>query len=155
MSPLKFPVRLTSNRKKDDNRAEKTLGFWVGSAVSSLFFILLVQWIWPSVIPFGTFDFWKENDILAGIFASWPMFVWGWGLTTLFAFTTLNKRSLNRKAEDILVGGVVISIIAGVFEEIIFRWTLFLSGIIGVKIGNWLFFGWLFRRPLTPTTSTC
>ena len=144
MSPLKLPVRLTSNRrKKDENKQEKTLEFWVGGAITSLLFILLIQWLWPNTIPFGTFDFWKKNNILAGIFASWPIFAWGWGITTLVAFTTLNKKSLNHKAEELLVGGVIASVIAGVFEEIIFRWTLFLSGIIGVKVGNWLIFGWL------------
>ena len=145
MSPLKIPVRLASNRREeeDEEKQEKTLVFWIGSGTCSLLFVLFVQWLWPGVIPFATFEFWKENNIWSGVVASWPMFAWGWGIMTLAAFTTLNKRSLNHKAEELLVGGVVISVIAGVFEEIIFRWTLFLSGIIGVKIGNWLFFGWL------------
>ncbi len=117
MSPLKIPVRLISNQP-DTDKADTTLKFLTGSILSSLLCILFVQWIWPNVIPFETFEFWRENDIWAGIFASWPIFAWGWGITTLVAFTTLNKKSLNNKAENILVGGIFISVIAGVFEEV-------------------------------------
>ncbi len=131
MSPLKIPLTA--------NQTQVSLRHWVNLAVGLLLFVMLIKWIWPSATPFGTFDFWKENQIGAGIKASWAIFLWGGVITSLFAFT-LNKKSLNHKAEDILTGGIVISVIAGVLEEIVFRWTIFLVGIIGAQVTNFIFF---------------
>lgn len=50
---------------------------------------------------------------------------------------------MNRTAELIIAKGAVVSTMAGVGEEITFRWLFFLNNIISVKIGNWFFFGFL------------
>ncbi|MHA2279615.1 MAG: hypothetical protein ACXAC5_01805 [Promethearchaeota archaeon] len=172
MSPLKLPIKLTSNEEpvkrgmrywlkflcpkkirvrihrrwvhtKEEEKKSKGLLYWIVSGVISLGLLLIVKAIFPSSTPFDTFEFWKENQVLTGIKASWPIFLWGAAVTSIVAFSTRNKRSLNKKAEDILVGGVFVSAIAGVFEEMVFRWIIFLWGIVGVKVVNFLFFGFL------------
>lgn len=122
---------------------QKGLIFWIISGFFSFLFVLVVQWFWPKTIPFGTFEFWKNNRIMEGIIASWPIFAWGSGVTLIHALITRNRPDVNRYAEDSLIGGAIVSIIAGVFEEMIFRWTIFLSGIVAVKVSNFLFFGFL------------
>ena len=127
----------------DSSENSGMIWFWIGSVLSSLLFLLLVKSIWPDSTPFDTFQFFKENNVFAGIKASWPIFLWGAGITTLIAFSTLNKKTLNHEAEKILVDGLATSVVAGIFEELAFRWTIFLSSIIAAKFGNYLFFGWL------------
>jgi hypothetical protein len=122
---------------------QKGLLLWIISGFFSFLFVLVVQWLWPKTIPFGTFEFWKKQQIFEGIIASWPIFVWGCGVTLIHAFFTRNRPDVNRNAESLLIGGAVVSIIAGVFEEMIFRWTIFLSGIVAIKVSNFLFFGFL------------
>lgn len=141
MNPLKRSVRLTTNKK--GQKAQKTLVYWVSVAISSFLFLLFFKWLFPSLSPFGTFDFWKENQVWAGLKAAWPIFAWGCGITAWTAFTTLNKRSVNHDAEDILIGGIIVSTIAGVMEEIVFRWIIFLWSIIALQISNFILFGFM------------
>jgi len=138
---LQYRIRLTTNEKKEHK--EKGLLFWLFSAFFSFLFVLFVQWVFPNAIPFDTFQFFSDNQIIAGIKASWPIFAWGIGVTAIVSAVTRNKRSVNHKAEEVLVGGLVVSVIAGLFEELVFRWAIFLSGIAGMKLTNWLFFGFL------------
>ena len=122
---------------------DKSSGSWILIAPFSLLFVMFVKWWWPNAIPFEVFQFWKNNKILEGIIASWPIFLWGGGLTALYSVLNYNSRETNRNAEDILINGAVLSALAGVFEEMAFRWIFFLAGIVGVKVSNFLFFGWL------------
>ena len=80
---------------------------------------------------------------LGGIrwYAAWPLFAWGTGISLICVLYTKNDRRMNRNAEDILVDGTIISVIAGVVEEITFRWLFFLGNIVSLKITNFLFFG--------------
>lgn len=64
-------------------------------------------------------------------------------MTTVDKFRTLNKPEFNRHAEKVLVDGVNVSVVAGLSEEIVFRWLLFLNAIWFLKLSNWMFFGWL------------
>lgn len=116
---------------------------WLIGGGFSFLFLLVVEWLWPNATPFEIFQFWKNNNIWAGVFASWPIFLWGGGVTAIRAHLTKNDRETNKNAEMLLIGGFIISAAAGILEEMIFRWIIFLSGIVGVKIANFLFFGFL------------
>ena len=98
----------------------------------------------PDTIPFGAFQFWRWDRPVSELFAAtWPIFAWGGGITALFAFTSRNKREVNRDAEQIMLGGAIISVWAGVVEEICFRWLIFLSSIFWVKVVNFLLLGFI------------
>lgn len=103
----------------------------------------IIKWIWPNSIPFEMLEFWKGNQVLAGIKTVWWIFLWGAGITFLYPILTRNRREENLKAENLFAFGALASICAGVLEEINFRWLIFFSGIIGVKITNFFFFGFL------------
>ncbi len=127
----------------DEKSKGKGLITWVLTAVFSLLLLLGVKGCFPEATPFDTFEFWHDNLIIDGMLASWPIYLWGGVLTAIVAAVTLNKREINRNAEFLIIGGPIISAIAGIFEEMTFRWILFLWAIVTVKIGNFLFFGWL------------
>ncbi len=96
------------------------------NSIVSAFFgaitMALVGWLRPSAIPYGAFDFWSMRDSVGDwLLTAWPAFAWGGGITALIAFTTRNKRETNRDAEAIMIGGTIISLWAGVMEEICFR----------------------------------
>lgn len=117
---------------------------FVASAVTALLVILLVGWFFPDTIPFGIFEFWEPREAWTDwVRASWPIFAWGIGATVLHSIFTRNDRRLNRHAEAILAGGFFISLLAGMLEEIGFRWLIFLANIVYSKVLNFLFFGFL------------
>ncbi|MFA7216836.1 MAG: hypothetical protein WC095_02555 [Candidatus Paceibacterota bacterium] len=127
---------------------EKQQGDWwgkfFGKIITSIIVLPIIMWIWPDVVPFGFFQLWKvEGTMSQWLISSWPIFVWGAGVTLVHGFFTRNERHINRNAELIIKEGAIVSIIAGVGEEITFRWLFFLDNIVSVKIANWFFFGFI------------
>jgi hypothetical protein len=135
----------TKDEREISDRKETRKGKnFILSAIGSAIVIAVVEWLWPSVIPLDVFGFWRVRggpaDWLAGC---WPAFAWAAGVTALVAFTTRNSARYNRYAEKILCNGFQVSLAAGVLEEICFRWLIFLGAIVGVKVANFLFFGFI------------
>ena len=136
---------------------KKSEGCYVFTAIGAFIVIAIFERFWPNVIPFKMFEFWTLKGSLSDIVRScWPLFAWGIGVSIIFALRGRNDPDLNRKAEVILGVGFLISMWAGVAEEIAFRWLIFYDQIIAYKISNWLFFGWarfgLFERFYTRNT---
>ncbi|MEY4744278.1 MAG: hypothetical protein RL272_223 [Candidatus Parcubacteria bacterium] len=131
-----------SDRSSDDSK--KSGRNYIASALFGALTIALAGWLWPSAIPFGAFDFWPMRGTVGDWLSSaWPAFAWGGGLTAIIAFATRNKREVNRDAEGILIGGTIISLWAGVMEEICFRWLIFLSTIFWGKVVNFILLGFM------------
>ena len=106
-------------------------------------FIGLINFFFPKVIPYEFFDVWQSHSTLwNAILFSWPIFAWVTCFTTFVAFSTRNSERENLFAEEYLKDGVIKSVIAGFFEEIIFRWLLFYSAIAMVQFFNGIFFDW-------------
>lgn len=128
-----------------ENENEQKKHSLIRTSATTLFIIGFTYWIFPGIIPFGFFEFWRldNNLIFNGIKSSWPIFCWCVVVTLVIHTFTTNSRIVNRNAEDLLKGGFVISLFAGIVEEILFRWIFFFGAIVGVKLSNFLFFGWL------------
>lgn len=123
--------------------AEEKKRSYISIAISTLVFITIVKAIRPQTIPFDFFHFWKiGGSLIEAVKHSWILLLWGTGITTLVSVFTRNSREENRYAEDHLLNGLLVSIKAGVMEEICFRWILFFGAMVSLKIVNWLFFGW-------------
>lgn len=119
-------------------------GCYFTTALSLLPVILIFEWLWPNVIPFSLFEFWKwDVDWIGVISISWPMLLWGAGFTGLIALITRNHPDVNANAEVLLVNGFINSTVAGIFEEISFRWLIYYSQMITYSILNFIFFGFL------------
>lgn len=112
---------------------EKKVGCYPLTALFSLVFVLIVKLLRPKVIPFGMWEFWRLNASLSTVLKlSLPVFVWGAGITFLFSFLTRNKPEENRSAEEGLFKGALMSVWAGVMEEICFRWIIFYGEIAAI-----------------------
>lgn len=99
---------------------------------------------WPDSIPFGMFEFWKiNNPVLEVLKVSWPVFAWGVVISAFEIFNTRNNSEKYQHAGSLYGVGCLISICAGVFEEISFRWLIFYGGIVCYEIINWLSFRWV------------
>lgn len=124
-------------------------------AIMSLLTIGAVKLWWPHLLPLpislgwdirGTFMDWCRS--------SWIMLVWGAGVTAWVKFSTNNHWRYNREAEEHFAKGALISIWAGVSEELIYRWLNFLGAVVWVQIFNVCTFGlvrWLHLNVLGPT----
>lgn len=118
---------------------------YLAAAFSALIMILVVKHFWPEVIPFGTTELWKvkQGGVVDWLRVGIPVFAWGVGITFIARVFSFNSRRENGSAEKLFAVGTLFSLWAGVMEEICFRWLIFMNAIIGVKVGNYLFFGWL------------
>ena len=132
------------NSKSPSSPKPKKQHFYLWTALLSLPPSLLVEWLWPNVIPFTFFEFWRlPGSLIEALKASWLIFAWGIGFTLLISLLTFNSRKENSNAEILFLVGGAFSLFAGVFEEISFRWLIFFNSIIGMKILDFFFFGWL------------
>lgn len=113
--------------------------------VAGLFFFLalgVVIYLWPSVIPFGFFEFWTiKKSLWEAVIVMWPLYAWGI-CSSIFSIVWLG-RELTHSPGEILAEGTLISLRAGILEEIFFRWLLFFSAIIVLPVIDWIFFGFM------------
>lgn len=132
--------------KKDsdsDSDSGKGLGYWLVHAFFGYFILLFLYWWWPSIFPFGLYDFWiwDSEKIIDGVKFAWPIFLWGFSVTLL---TILLGGRLNASDRELTMSkSILYSVMAGVLEETIFRWIVFYLAIPGVYLGAFLFFGWI------------
>jgi len=119
------------------------------SAVLAVFTIAIVQAVWPGTIPFGSFEAWTvRGGIVDWLAAAWPILAIGFGLQTAICIVRWDDRLMRTAYAayspfDILKAGTLISLWAGVVEEIAFRWLIFYAQIVWVKVANFLVFGFL------------
>lgn len=140
------------------NKDEEEQGNYLVSAAFSLVTIGLTYWLFPNVIPFSFLEFWKldNNMILEGIKSSWIIFCWGAVVTLFICVFTRNSGSQNHDAEEMLGIGVLMSLWAGIVEEIVFRWIFFFSAIVALRFCNFFLFGlteWFFNAIVGPISN--
>ncbi|MDO8508006.1 MAG: CPBP family glutamic-type intramembrane protease [bacterium] len=112
---------------------------------SAILVLAIVYLFFPEAMPFKFFELWgiRGNDgPIDWVLSSWPILIWAIAATS-YCFLTRNRQDVNDRAEEMLAKGTLVSLFAGVVEEVCFRWILFLSCIVGAMVGNFLFFGFL------------
>ncbi len=130
--------------KEKEDKSNENHGCFVLSAIGALILIGLTKLIRPQTIPFDFLHFWKINgSLLEAIKLSWIIFAWGILINVVVLVFSQRKPSYKDDAEVNLGIGFLISIWAGVMEEICFRWLLFYGVIVSLQIVNWMFFGCL------------
>lgn len=132
---------------------------WPVRAILFFVFIGVLVSFWPTLIkPFGFFEFWDmKGDFCEAVKNAWPWYAWGFGVTFLALFSNENKPTPGTPGEKFL-GGTLISIWAGIAEEIAFRWLFFFSAIVMLPVVNWILGGfmglellrWLYQYILCP-----
>lgn len=135
---------------------------WPLIAIGAFLFIGGLVFFWPSLIkPFSFFEFWTtKGDFWEAVKGAWPWYAWGFGAT--FLSRVFSKTSLTQVIPtEMFVHGTVISIWAGVAEEIAFRWLFFFSAVVILQLFNWIFGGfmglelihWLYQYILCPVAN--
>jgi len=122
---------------------EKKQGNYLTKTIWALPVLGLVYWLWPETLPFRFLACWRiRGSLIEWLRVSWPIFCWG---VTISALMLYRHRDHIRHAPvtvgAVFVSGAITSVLAGVMEEICFRWLIFLNAIVGAKIANFLFFG--------------
>lgn len=132
---------------------------WPLRAIWAFVFIGALAFFWPNLIkPFGFFEFWTtKGEFWEAVKGAWPWYTWGFGVTFLFLIFQKVKFTLDTPGKK-FVRGTLISIWAGVAEEMAFRWLFFFSAIVILPVLNWIFGGiiglelirWLYQYILCP-----
>lgn len=99
----------------------------------------------------------SKGRMIDGLVKVWPMFAWGTGITLLTGIIAVVKR-IPRDHEPgyVFAKGTWISLNAGFFEEIIYRWLLFFGAMFFIKLFDVLTFGlvhWFYTEVTIPFTN--
>ncbi len=123
------------------DKDEKSGDNWISGALFGFVVIGILVFFWPSLIPFRFFEFWTtKGSLWDAVTSMWPLYVWGIVLNLIhFAY---NGRPQGAPAE-ILIGGTIVSLLAGVTEEIAFRWLIFFSSIVLIPVTDWILLGFM------------
>lgn len=108
-------------------------GCYLSFAIFAILGIILIRIFLPfEAIPFVFEEFlFFKGEIWEPFAAAWILFAVGFILNFIKMATTTNPPEIHANASSIPVKGFATSVIAGVFEEITFRWIL-LYGFMGV-----------------------
>lgn len=99
-----------------------------------------VVWRTSDTIPFGFWQFWHiRGSLFQAIIGAWPIYLWGTGLTALIAFTQWN--GYTSKPIHLFTKGFIISLLAGVLEEVWYRWLFFFLAIVMIPVMDYLLLG--------------
>jgi hypothetical protein len=147
---------------EEKNEEESAGSDYRVTAAISFVFVGLLSFVWPNIIPFPFWSFWEvKGSLLEAVLFSWPIYLWGGGATALALFTVLNRYVST--PEEIFLDGVWVSVKAGFFEEICFRWLIFLSAIVMLPILDFFLLGflglhvleWIYMGILCPIANFC
>lgn len=124
---------------------------WVKSSLYAIPLIVLTSWLFPEFLPFSTAEIWSFHGtgLVDWLKLGVPVFAWGGAVTLLVVLVNRPtavgpwERLVAPTKAQRFYNGFILSVWAGVAEEIGFRWLLFLSSYISVFIINFLIFGWL------------
>lgn len=116
---------------------------WLEKSVWALICIGILVYFWPSLIePFGFFEFWStKGDLWQSVWKAWPLYLWGVSVTAFILLYSGRIMYDSREPSTVFVVGIIRSTLAGVLEEIAFRWLLFLSAVVMIPFANWLLLG--------------
>ena len=113
------------------------IGKLIKEGLINLFVVVLISALIPGALPISVLSFWTfSNDVPALAAATMPVLIWG--AVATFVLTTPSRFET---ASSILAKGICISLLAGVLEELTYRWLRFLCATIGMQVINFIFFG--------------
>ncbi|MDQ5936079.1 MAG: hypothetical protein QG574_3415 [Cyanobacteriota bacterium erpe_2018_sw_21hr_WHONDRS-SW48-000092_B_bin.40] len=130
-------------------KVEADWAAWLKQALSLSVLVALVKLIFPHAIPYSFWELWNTTGSVGDwLTASWPILLWAVGITFLMAALTRNSRYDNYYAERHLAAGIWLSLRAGIMEEIVFRWLIFMWCIAMAKLSDFILGGFLFEHGL-------
>ncbi|MBY0359716.1 MAG: CPBP family intramembrane metalloprotease [Candidatus Obscuribacterales bacterium] len=142
----KFRRYFTILGSSDDQLQANWLA-WIIQALVIALFVAVLHLFFPH--PYSFMELWQTKGTLPQwLLDSKPILYWALGFTLFVAATTKNTWRENHNAEEFLQRGLWVSLRAGVMEEIVFRWLIFMASIILAQIFDFILGGFLFERGL-------
>ena len=146
---------------------------YLRSARLSAFVLVVLVVVYPEALPFEVFGapFWGGGFRLTDTFVTClPLLGWGFAINCyLQANRMMEVRSpigqyvedFDRTRSELVTEGAILSIVAGVLEEMAFRWVIFLCAIPLLVGADWLFGGfagihaieWIYTAILFPVAN--
>jgi len=141
------------------NKENRTWADWIFRIVVVCGLVFIIEALWPDVIPFDLYDpmFWvARGELVDWLLAALGLFAWGIGTNVVSRLLSRRQTSLERllakrlggrlSAGAILQEGFLVSLRAGVTEEVYYRWCRWLLGIAGslVLLYIWIGLMWFF-----------
>ncbi len=126
------------------SESEDTGSSWLSNAVFAFTCMGGLVIFWPGLIaPFSFFEFWRiKGDFYEIVWSAWPLYLWGFGTTMILLLSSSINATPGTFGEK-FVDGTVQSALAGVLEEIAFRWLLFFAAFVSLPIFNWILGGFM------------
>lgn len=133
-----------SQTRRSERSSKSTGSGCCGAVIGAFFVVVLVKVFFPHIIPFSFFEFLKFDGTLGEVLVTAaPIFIWAAVVSGIVCIVTRNKPEVNREAEMIIAEGCLISGLAGLLEEIGYRWLIFMGAIVGVQITDFFLLGFL------------
>ena len=103
--------------------------------------VWIISYLFPTffVYPYFTWSGWEA------VLKFWPLFAWGAGLTLLLRLQN-NSKIPTRLNRALLRWEIVTSTLAGIWEELGYRWAFICYAMIGIEMVKWIFgagIGWV------------
>jgi hypothetical protein len=134
----------------------------VGYVTAGIILLVLYGLLWLIARDWMVFDFmalWKPDaNIADGLRRVWFIFVWGAASTALLQLLAFSAGYVppHRGPAEMLFKSVWISVNAGFFEEMFYRWLVFFSAMVIVRALNAVTFGlaeWVYTTVLLPVAN--
>jgi hypothetical protein len=107
---------------------EKLKVYWFNVAFVSVPFLVIGSYFLPELYPYGLFNLLlPQGNYRDWLLAAAPVLLWGTGATAWACSRVSGTGEFGFEAERALGKGILISLRAGILEEICFRWILFLG----------------------------
>lgn len=130
------------SRYRSRNDESKQGSNYLSLAASGLIVAILAELFFPNVIPFGFLELVGFKGSISHVLGiSTPLFIWGVVINIIVLQILRGKYYSNYNPGETLKGGLILSLFAGITEEIAFRWLIFFNQIVAYTIGNWILFG--------------
>lgn len=141
-----FRLNIAADQLRDSMRPEVLFieTFRVAFVMAACFiWMMVLSSLFPQLFaPLTPFSVWETKGGIADwIRAGLPVLIWGGSFTLVVSLLTRNSKAENRESLRYFLSGWYISILAGVTEEIRFRWLFFMLSTASIKMTNWVFGG--------------
>jgi hypothetical protein len=126
---------------------------YIGLTLGWLIAYVFLRYFWSELMIVNLSDLLKPDaSIVKGLAAVWFIFLWAVVITLIIGIYNKDE-PIQVTPEEILLKGWWISLNAGIFEEIIFRWLAFCCALVTLPFFNLITFGlvrWLYVQVLIP-----
>lgn len=146
-------------QREQEDPLETSSAMVMGDYLVYLVGFMVVYWVmqrfWGDYILLTLDDLNPGGSVMAGLAKVW--FIFAWAAVGSFVFSMIKQKVWPTYGVGVgIAKSVWVSLNAGIFEEIIYRWLTFFSGMAMLTFLNWITFGlvrWLHLHLFIPVAN--